>query len=119
MPNGKKKPGNGSRKKPAEKQQEEEAPNEPITLMRRFVIVRTNDPQGMSGTGIVGEGVQLTNGSCAYRFMNTEFVIESFAPNVHSIEALHSHLFKEPTEIVWVDDKTTVLSNGVEKEEDS
>lgn len=116
MPNGKKKVNNGGRKPKAAEKPEEPASNEPITLMRRFVIVRTNDPQGMSGTGVVGEGIQLTNGSCAYRFMNTEFVIESFAPNVHSIEALHSHLFKEPTEIIWVDDKTTPLGN-VEEEE--
>ena len=99
------------------KKNEEQTPDKPTTLMRRFIIVRTDDPTGMSGTGVIGEGIQFTNGSCAYRFVKTDFVIESFAPNVHSIEALHSHLFQDPTEIVWIDDKFTPLKDDEEEEE--
>lgn len=76
-----------------------------FTIMRRFHIVREDDPNGMSGVGIVGEGVQFTDGTCAYRFINTEFRIESIADNIHQVEALHSHLFKDPTRIEWIDPK--------------
>jgi hypothetical protein len=38
--------------------------------MRRFVLERHEDVSGTSGTGVVAEGVQFTNGNCAMAWIS-------------------------------------------------
>ncbi len=37
--------------------------------MRRFVLVRYDDPSGVSGTGVVAHGVEFCDGSVALRWV--------------------------------------------------
>ena len=39
--------------------------------MRLFYLRRDEDLSGVSGTGIVAEGVQFTDGTCAMRWLTT------------------------------------------------
>lgn len=79
---------------------------------RRFVLVRQVDVTGISGTGIVVEGVQFSDGTVAVRWLDTG------VPEVHrergvrpttvihesvqSVVALHGH--NGATKLVWYDD---------------
>jgi hypothetical protein len=58
---------------------------------RPFVLARHEDPTGLSGTGIVAEGVQWTGGSATLHWL-TEW--ESFAVwpgGIDQILAVHGH----------------------------
>jgi hypothetical protein len=80
--------------------------SEPVikTGLRRFVLVREEDPTGMSGTGIVAEGVQFTNGRVALTW-KTEFISVTTFDNIATVETLHTHFGSDPTKIVWLDPK--------------
>lgn len=58
--------------------------------MRRFHLVRKEDLSGVSGTGVVAEGIEFDNGSVAMCWLTKYHIIET-APNVHTIEAVHGH----------------------------
>lgn len=69
--------------------------------LRRFVFKRTTDVSGTSGTGIVAEGVQFTDGTVAVRwrsFISSHVIY----PNAHAAEAIHSH--GGATKLVWLDE---------------
>jgi hypothetical protein len=69
--------------------------------MRTFVLVRTEDVSGISGTGIVAEGVEFSDGSVSVRWLNSGVSEANKArgvepttvihPSVKSVEALHGH----------------------------
>lgn len=69
-------------------------------LMRRFIFQRNEDVSGTSGTGIVAEGVQFTDGTVAVRWrsMMASHVIY---PNVHAAEHIHGH--GGATVLKWLD----------------
>jgi len=93
-----------------------EKPEKPVTLMRRFVLMRDSDPSGMSGVGVIAEGCQWTDGSVYMKWLKTDFKTETRFENIASVENLHSHAGAEPTYVVWVDKRPG--SNG-QKEEDN
>jgi len=69
--------------------------------LRRFVFKRTTDVSGTSGTGIVAEGVQFTDGTVAVRwrsFISSHVIY----PNAQAAEAIHSH--GGATKLVWLDE---------------
>ena len=68
--------------------------------MRRFYLVRMEDPSGISGTGRVAEGLEFDNGSVAMCWLTKYHIIET-APNAHTIEAVHGHGGR--THIEWID----------------
>lgn len=58
--------------------------------MKRFVLDRHEDESGVSGTGLVAEGVVFSDGTCALRWLGdlrSTAVYESLA----DIEAIHGH----------------------------
>ena len=67
--------------------------------MRQFVLYRHEDESGVSGTGIVAEGVQFSNGKCV---MSWRHQISSVAmyDSIHELEQIHGHSGK--SEIIWV-----------------
>ncbi len=68
--------------------------------MRRFVLERTEDVSGTSGTGIVAEGCQFTNGYVALTWMSPYFSLGTY----HSMDVLlniHGHGSKTKTK--WID----------------
>ena len=68
--------------------------------MRRFKLVRNEDVSGVSGTGVVAEGIEWTNGNVSVCWLGTFFTIET-AANIHTIERIHGHGGR--TRIEWVD----------------
>jgi len=68
--------------------------------MRRFVLVREADVSGTSGTGVVAEGVEFSNGQVVVHWLSQLESIE-VAGNLKVVEQLHGHEGK--TTIKWVD----------------
>lgn len=70
------------------------------TQSRRFQLHRDQDESGVSGTGIVAEGVEFTGGMVAMSWIS-EYVCVNVYANIKVVEALHGHGGK--TRVVWVD----------------
>lgn len=58
--------------------------------LRRFHLVRDDDETGISGTGVVAEGVQFSNGYCAMSWLTAMHSVAIY-PNVVQLEAIHGH----------------------------
>lgn len=72
--------------------------------MRLFRLVRNDDPSGISGTGIVAEGVQFTDGTVVLRWRPLEDgqkTSTAIWPDAESMLVIHGH--NGATEIEWVD----------------
>lgn len=73
--------------------------------MRRFQLHRHEDVSGVSGTGVVAQGVEFDDGTVVVRWLlrpgagtrPTTVVHEDIA----NVEALHGH--GGATDIVWID----------------
>lgn len=82
-----------------------------MNIHRRFRLIRTQDLTGMSGTGIVAEGVEFTDGTVVVRWLdrgvsdvNRERGVKPTTvvhPDIQSVEALHGH--NGATEVDWLD----------------
>lgn len=69
---------------------------------RRFVLQRHVDETGVSGTGVVAEGVEFTNGVVALSWVSqfpTSVVFHH--RGIESVKAIHGH--NGNTEIVFLD----------------
>lgn len=70
--------------------------------MRRFILRRDKDETGVSGTGIVAEGVEFTNGTVVLHWTSewpTSVVFHD--RGMKSVEAIHGH--GGSTKIVFLD----------------
>ena len=70
------------------------------SAMRRFQLIRDEDVHGVSGTGLVAEGVEFTPGWCAVVWLGTYTTI-TFFENIKEVEAVHGHDGR--TKVRWVD----------------
>jgi hypothetical protein len=73
---------------------------------RRFVLQRDTDVSGVSGTGVVAEGVEFSSGVVALTWLSawpTSVVFHD--RGIESVEAVHGH--GGATRIVWLDERTT------------
>ena len=68
--------------------------------MRRFVLDRTDDESGVSGIGIVAEGVEFSNGQCALAWLSKESSVAVY-PNIKQLERIHGHNGR--TVVRWLD----------------
>lgn len=70
---------------------------------RRFVLQRNNDVTGVSGTGVVAEGVLFSNDVVALQW-TSEFPtsVVFHTRGMESVEAVHGH--SGATQIVWLDE---------------
>ena len=66
--------------------------------MRTFVLVRDEDVSGTSGTGIVAEGVEFSNGQVAVHWLSQLESIE-VCSCARVFETIHGHGGK--TKLVW------------------
>lgn len=66
--------------------------------MMFFRLNRIEDEGGVSGTGIVAEGVQFSNGKCAVSWL-TEHTSVAIYDNIEDVEFIHGHNGK--TKIEW------------------
>lgn len=70
--------------------------------MRRFVLIRDVDETGISGTGVVAEGVEFTDGRVALRWcahVDTRSTV--VWDDIVGVEKIHGH--GGLTRIDWVD----------------
>lgn len=67
-------------------------------MMRRFVLQRNEDVHGVSGTGVVAEGVEFTNGTIALSWL-TPTSSMGFYANARCVEEIHGH--EGRTVMVW------------------
>lgn len=60
---------------------------------RLFHLLRVEDETGNTGTGIVAEGVQFTDGTAALRWLSdtASFVVYQGADGVEAVKAVHGH----------------------------
>lgn len=68
--------------------------------MRRFQFIRNEDETGISGTGLVAEGVVLTSGKVVVNWL-TKFPTISIYEKFEDAEFLHGHDGKTVTK--WID----------------
>lgn len=73
---------------------------------RLFVLERDHDVTGVSGTGVVAEGVQFRDGTVALRWLTGEHRSTVMWDSIYSVEKIHGHDGK--TRIVW--DAVAMLS---------
>jgi hypothetical protein len=74
----------------------------PAPRARRFELHRDIDLSGISGTGVVAEGIEFTDGVVAMRWMGqwpTSVVFHD--RGMESVDAVHGH--GGATRIVWLD----------------
>lgn len=69
--------------------------------MRRFVLVRYEDPSGVSGIGIVAEGTAFTDGTVALQWRGSAPAL-SIWPSVEAMLEIHGH--GRRTVIHWLDE---------------
>jgi hypothetical protein len=68
--------------------------------MRRFYLERLEDVSGVSGTGVVVEGVEFSDGTCAYRWISN-YATTVIADSIEIIERVHGHDGR--TVVRWLD----------------
>ncbi len=73
---------------------------EECQTLKRFVLNRKEDVAGISGTGIVVEGVQFSNGKVALTWLG-EHQSVVFWDNMDDVIATHGHNGK--TVVEWID----------------
>lgn len=69
-------------------------------MHRRFVLNRLEDETGISGVGLVAQGVEFEDGQCVLRWL-TEHRSTAVYPSVDTLLHLHGHSGK--TRVDWVD----------------
>jgi hypothetical protein len=70
--------------------------------MRTFKLIRDDDVSGVSGTGVVAEGVEFTGGAVALRWLTdwpTSVVFHD--RGIESVKVVHGHNGK--TRIEWTE----------------
>ena len=70
------------------------------TNMKLFVLQRDNDESGISGEGVVAEGVQFASGKCAMHWLTDTSSIAIY-DNIQELETIHGHEGK--SRIIWLD----------------
>lgn len=68
--------------------------------MRRFHLDRHDDPSGVSGVGIVAEGVEFFDGTVVLRW-RSEHPSTCVYPDIATVQLVHGHAGS--TVVTWVD----------------
>ncbi|QNE18236.1 hypothetical protein F1D05_10430 [Kribbella qitaiheensis] len=68
--------------------------------MQRFELVRYTDVSGVSGTGIVAEGIQFSDGSVALRWLS-QYPCTAVWESLEALLAIHGH--SGSTVVRWID----------------
>lgn len=73
--------------------------------MKRFLLYRDSDDSGVSGTGVVAEGVMFTDGTAVMRWVS-EHTSTAVYRSVEDIKTIHGH--GGATKLVWIDEQEPV-----------
>lgn len=76
-------------------------------MIRRFQLHRKVDESGVSGTGIIAEGVQFSNNECVLLWLTKRSSIGIYT-HLADIETIHGH--EGRTRVVWIDDEPKVTT---------
>lgn len=76
--------------------------------MRTFILYRIQDVSGVSGTGVVAEGVEFSDGTCVCRWTTSTPTTQTYN-SIQDVEAIHGH--DGATKIIFEDE---LSSNGQE-----
>lgn len=68
--------------------------------MRLFRLVRKEDVSGVSGVGVVAEGVEFTNGRCVLSWL-TRYTSVAIYDDIETLLAIHEHGGR--TVVEWVE----------------
>lgn len=68
---------------------------------RRFLLQRDEDETGVSGVGIVAEGIQFSDGRIALRWVSSPAASTVTWDSIEHVEKVHGHNGK--THVVWLD----------------
>lgn len=68
--------------------------------MRRFKVKREEDESGVSGTGVVAEGVEFENGKVAIQWLSHKASFGIY-DNIKHFKDIHGHGGK--TKVRWID----------------
>lgn len=68
--------------------------------MRLFNLVRTDDVSGVSGVGIIAQGVVFDNGKAVLNWL-TEFESQAIYPSIDELIKIHGH--EGRTKVVYLD----------------
>jgi len=72
-------------------------------MMYRFELHRDEDETGISGTGVVAEGVEFSDGEVVMRWIVGEWhSTVVWSQGMEAVEAIHGHNGR--TRVVWVDE---------------
>lgn len=71
---------------------------------RRFVLNRIKDVSGVSGTGIIVEGIEYSDRTVAVRWLG-DYASTTVWSNIETMMAVHGH--GDATEILWIDKEPT------------
>lgn len=74
--------------------------------MRRFMLDRGTDVTGVSGTGVVCEGVEFEDGKVALRWIVGEHRSTVVYDDIDAVLAIHGH--DGATRLVWLDQPITL-----------
>lgn len=66
---------------------------------RTFTLIRTEDISGVSGTGIVAEGVEFTDLTVALRWRSDPHPSTVLHDSIAAVEAIHGHGGR--TKVAW------------------
>lgn len=69
--------------------------------MRAFVLLRHEDVTGVSGTGIIAEGVQFLNDKVVVQWIVGDHQSTVVWDSMDAVKAIHGH--DGATEVVWLD----------------
>ena len=67
--------------------------------MKTFNLVRATDVTGISGTGIVAQGVEFDDGTCSMRWL-TETASTGFYSSIADLVFIHGH--NGATKVEWI-----------------
>jgi hypothetical protein len=70
------------------------------TTMRRFILRRVKDASGVSGLGVVAEGIEWSNGRIALHWISQLEAVNDYA-NAKVLTSLHGH--GGDTVVEWID----------------
>jgi hypothetical protein len=69
--------------------------------MRSFLLERTEDVSGVSGTGVVAEGVEWTDGQVTMHWFGTHSSLVIYK-NIKEVQMIHGH--EGRTAIRWLNE---------------
>lgn len=81
-------------------------------MMKRFQLVRAVDVTGVSGTGIVAEGIEFSDGTAVVRWVVGEYRSTVIWPTgTDAVVAVHGH--GGATTVRWLDEDPIMPESGV------